>query len=79
MGIVAPPAEHCGLEVHDASGFESAAAYGEVVEVSMDLDLVVEGQEVLEGKEPGLFDNGSEECVQLALNHADEALVLKFG
>ena len=42
-GIVGPPTKHCCLEVHNISGFEAATARGEVVQVSADLDLVVEG------------------------------------
>lgn len=44
LEILSPPSKYCRLELGNVHGFEVTAAYGEVVEVGLDLHLFFRGR-----------------------------------
>ena len=72
--IFFPPGLHVNEDGDDVRSFETCGGSCEMVQHVLQRHLVVEGGGTLEGKEPGVFDDGGEEDAAEALGGADETL-----
>ena len=77
--VVGPPAERSREKGDDVGGLEAAAAALESGEKVAEGHVFIKGGLLLEGEEPGAFDEGDEERAPGAFDCLDQSLQFDFG